>query len=61
MTLRFKNLQRGKDTTSIGMSHIRFNSEGQVVLHQDFWDSSAGLFEHMPALGWMIRAVKRRL
>lgn len=61
MNLRFKRLAGGQETVSVGMSHVRFNSEGEVVLHQDFWDSASGLFEHMPVVGWMIRSVKRRL
>jgi hypothetical protein len=61
MTLRFKKLARGEDKRSVGMSHIRFDATGKVVLHQDFWDSTGGLFEHVPALGWMLRSVKSRL
>ena len=41
--------------------HLRFNDAGQVVLHQDFWDSSQGFFEHVPILGAMIRWVRNRL
>lgn len=61
MTIRFKRFARGEDKRSVGMTHVRFDSEGKVVLHQDFWDSAAGLFEHVPALGWMLRRAKRRL
>jgi hypothetical protein len=61
MTLRFKRLAQGADQRSVGMTHVRFDSEGQVLLHQDFWDSAAGLFEHVPALGWMLRRAKKRL
>ena len=61
MTIQFKKFARGEDTRSIGMTHIRFNSQGRVVLHQDYWDSSAGLFEHVPILGWMLRRTKRKL
>jgi hypothetical protein len=32
-----------------------------VVLHQDYWDSAAGLFEHVPVVGRLIRTVKSRL
>lgn len=46
---------------SVGMSHIRFDADGKVILHQDFWDSTGGLFEHVPGLGWMLRSVKSRL
>jgi hypothetical protein len=46
---------------SIGVTHLRFNDAGRVILHQDYWDSSAGLFEHLPVVGWMIRNIKARL
>jgi hypothetical protein len=61
MSLRFKKLRRGVLTRSFGMSHIRFDPEGRVVLHRDFWDSASGLFEHMPVLGGLIRAIKTRV
>jgi len=61
MSLRFKKLRRGVLTRSFGMSHIRFDAEGRVVLHQDFWDSASGFFEHVPMAGGLIRAIKKRL
>lgn len=61
MSIRFKRFKRGVDTQTIGVSHLRFNQDGLVSLHQDYWDSSAGLFEHVPLLGAGIRAIKRRV
>jgi len=61
MRIRFKRFARGRDTWSIGMSQIRFDADGRVVFHQDFWNAADGLFQHVPVLGWMIRAIKRRL
>lgn len=61
MTIAFKRLARGKETCSIGVSHLRFDAGGQVLLQQDYWDSAGGLFEHVPVLGSAIRAIKRRL
>ncbi len=61
MTIRFKRFARGEDKRSVGMTHVRFDSAGKVVLHQDFWDSAGGLFEHVPALGWMLRRAKKGL
>jgi hypothetical protein len=60
MSLRFKRLRRGVLTRSFGMSHIRFDAEDRVALYQDFWDSAAGLFEHVPVVGGLIRTIKRR-
>lgn len=61
MTLRFKRFAGSEPQHSVGMTHIRFDAQGKVVLHQDFWDSSAGFFEHVPFLGGLLRSIKRRL
>jgi len=44
-----------------GISHLRLDADGKVIMHQDFWDSTAGIFERVPLLGGAIRAVKRRI
>jgi len=61
MTYRSKKLAKDQDIVTIGMSHLRFDEEGKVILHQDFWDSTRGIFEHVPLIGAGIRAVKKRL
>lgn len=61
MAIRFKKFKKGTTQESIGMTHLRFDKEGRVTYHQDYWDSGANLFEKIPVLGAGIRAVKRRL
>lgn len=61
MNLDFRRFGGDRIHSSVGMSHIRFDADGRVVLHKDFWDSTSGLFEHVPGLGWMLRRVKSRL
>jgi hypothetical protein len=61
MMIRFRKLRRGVDTWTVGMSHLRFDAEGRVVYHQDYWNAADGLFQHIPVLGTLIRAIKRRL
>jgi hypothetical protein len=61
MMIRFKRFRRGVDTWSVGVSHLRFGADGRVVYHHDYWNAADGLYEHLPVLGWMIRAIKRRL
>ena len=61
MTYQSKKLRKREEIITIGMSHLRFNGAGEVVLHQDFWDSTRGIFEHVPVIGTGIRAVKKRL
>lgn len=61
MTIRAKKLAGGEPLESVGMTHVRFNAEGKVVLHKDYWDAAGGFFEHVPVLGWMVRRLKKRL
>jgi len=46
---------------TIGMTQLRFNEQGLIVFHQDFWDSTAGFFEHLPVLGSAIRWIKTKI
>lgn len=52
---------REVNAETIGMSHLRFNENGQVILHQDFWDSRQGIFEHLPVVGGLIEWVRSGL
>ena len=59
--IRFKRFKKGRDTWTVGMSHLRFNAQGLVVYHQDYWNATDGIFRHIPILGNMINAVIKRL
>lgn len=61
MMIRFKKFKKGQDTWTVGMSHLRFNAEGLVIYHQDYWNATDGLFRHIPILGTLINAVIKRL
>jgi hypothetical protein len=59
MRLRFK----GKDAfeSSIGISRFRFNSEGQVIFHQDYWDPTTLIYKKIPIAKQLIRFVQGRM
>ncbi len=61
MDIEFKKLKPDETHRSIGISHLRFDRRGKIVLHQDYWDSASGLFEHIPVLGYGIRKIRGRL
>lgn len=61
MVIRFKRFARGRDTESMGISLLRLDREGRIAFQQDFWNAADGLFQHVPLLGWAIRAIKRRV
>ncbi len=61
MDVKFKKFHRGKSFRTVGMTHARFNDQGLVILHQDYWDSTTGFFQHVPVLGAGIRYIKSLL
>lgn len=60
MTMRVGALSGGEPLVSWGVTHFRFDEDGRVVLHQDFWDSAGGLYEHIPVIGGLLRAIRAR-
>ena len=44
-----------------GASHLRFDAEGLVADHRDYWDAAEELYEKLPVLGALMRLLKRRL
>ena len=61
MYIKFKKFKKGQVQPSIGMTHIRFNKEGRISFHQDYWDAASNLFEKVPLVGGLIRSIKKRL
>lgn len=60
MNFSAPKLNGGKPVISTGMSHIRLNSAGQVIMHQDFWDSGTNIYGQLPILGGAIEGIRRR-
>ncbi len=60
MNTRLKQLRPGQTIRTIGITMMRFDPQGRVVFHQDFWDATAGLFEHVPVMGTAIRGIKAK-
>jgi hypothetical protein len=52
---------RGKQYTVEGASHIRFNPEGFVVAHRDYWDAAEELLQKLPVVGAPVRWLRKRL
>jgi len=61
MDVVFRNYHKGQVQSSIGISHVRFDKDGRVVYHQDYWDSGSNFYEKFPIIGGMIRWIKSRL
>jgi ketosteroid isomerase-like protein len=56
---RFKRYSDAMQTVH-GGSHLRFDAEGLVCLHRDYWDAAEELYEKLPLVGALMRWLKRR-
>ena len=61
MVMEFEAKNKDIYSKSIGMTQLRFNSEGKITFHQDFWDNTEGFFQHLPYIGYFIRKVRNKL
>ena len=44
-----------------GVSRVQFTSDGLVSEHLDYWDPASQLYEKLPLLGQLLRALRNRL
>ena len=58
---RIKRYQPEKVQTICGGSHLRWDANGKVSFHRDYWDAAEELYEKLPVLGGLMRFVKRRM
>lgn len=43
-----------------GCSHLRYAADGRIAFHRDYWDAAEELYEKLPAIGVLIRWLRRR-
>lgn len=53
----------GKGETQVmrGVSHLKFDAEGKVNFHRDYWDTGEELYMKLPAIGTLMRGLRRVL
>jgi len=44
-----------------GVSHLRFNADGKVCYHRDYWDAAEELYMKLPGIGLLMRGLRRAL
>ena len=53
--------QRGDAMRIHGATLLRFDADGLVREHRDYWDAAEELYEKLPLLGALMRWLKRRV
>lgn len=54
-------LADGEPVHSIGISQVRFDQEGKVAFHHDFWDSGKNIYAQIPLVGGLIDLIRNRM
>ena len=57
---RFEFGLQGKPYTIHGASHFKFDDQGMVTLHRDYWDAAEELFQKLPLVGGPVRWLRSR-
>ena len=55
---RMKRFSSGEQCIR-GASHLRFDGDGRIASHRDYWDAAEELYEKLPMLGSLMRMLKR--
>lgn len=61
MTIDAPGLADGAPMVSYGMTQFRFDADGRVLLHRDFWDAATGLYEYLPGVGGALQGLRARI
>ena len=52
---------KGQAQVMRGVSHLKFAADGRVCYHRDYWDTGEELYMKLPALGTLMRGLRRAL
>lgn len=56
---RMRLIGRSEMQVMRGVSHLRFDENGRVVYHRDYWDAAEELYMKLPAIGCVMRGLRR--
>lgn len=58
MTITAARVNGGQPMVSYGVTQFRFDAQGRVLVHKDFWDAGTGLYEYLPGVGGLVRRIR---
>lgn len=61
MTFSHPRLNGGESITVPGTSFVKFDIDGKVFFHRDYFDLGAMVYQHVPVLGSLVSYINERL
>jgi len=59
--MRLWGKAKGEVQVLRGVSHLKFDADGKVCYHRDYWDAAEELYMKLPAIGTLMRGMRRLL
>jgi steroid delta-isomerase len=61
MSYRSRSRRAAREQHIRGCTELRFDAQGRIARHRDYWDAAEELYEKLPLLGMVMRWLRRRL
>ncbi len=58
---RMRRWRAGADQCIHGATWVRFDAQGLVACHRDYWDAAEELYEKLPVIGRLMRWLRKML
>lgn len=60
VTWTFKFGLKGTQFSVVGASHLKFDADGLLIEHRDYWDAAEELLQKLPLVGAPIRWLRKQ-
>ena len=60
VTWTFEFGLKGKQYSVVGASHLKFDADGMLIEHRDYWDAAEELLQKLPLIGTPIRWLRKQ-
>jgi len=60
-SFRMKLWRKGEIQVIRGISHLKFDAQGKVFHHRDYWDAAEELYEKLPLIGSVFRFLHKAI
>ena len=61
MRIRHPAIGQGKEILVDGCSELRWQEDGLIIAHRDYYDLTQMVYQHLPVIGWLTSKVKQQM
>jgi ketosteroid isomerase-like protein len=61
MRIRHPAIAQGNEILVDGCSELRWQEDGLIIAHRDYYDLTQMVYQHLPVIGWLTSKVKQQM